>query len=178
MNGKIAAIVILVCSVIAGVGLYYLQIYGFYEEVATVPGQDVVLLDQASGVSVPITYSEFRAIDADSRPIRYRACFTTSVPTNALVDTYVSLEQAVPRNAPGWFECFQAEELAAQLSSGTATAFVGIKNIRFGVDRLVAITNDGRGFAWHELNDCGAKAYDGTIVGEECPQRPPASESK
>ncbi|HBR38682.1 MAG TPA: histidine kinase, partial [Sulfitobacter pontiacus] len=39
-------------------------------------------------------------------------------------------------------------------------------------DRIVAITSDGRGYVWHELNDCGDKAYDGTVVGEACPERP------
>ena len=46
------------------------------------------------------------------------------------------------------------------------------KNVHYGVDRIVAITDDGRGFVWHELNDCGEKAYDGTVVGEECPPAP------
>ena len=39
------------------------------------------------------------------------------------------------------------------------------------VDRVVAITEDGRGYVWHELNDCGAKAYDGSPTGEACPPR-------
>ena len=82
------------------------------------------------------------------------------------------MEDATPRNAPGWFDCFDAEGIAAQLEAGTALAFLGGKNVHFGVDRIVAITEDGRGYVWHDLNDCGEKAYDGTIVGEECPERP------
>ena len=76
-----------------------------------------------------------------------------------------------PRNAPGWFDCFDAPAIARDLADGNATAFIGVKNIHFGVDRIVAITQDGRGYAWHELNNCGHKAYDGTVVGEECPPR-------
>jgi hypothetical protein len=34
------------------------------------------------------------------------------------------------------------------------------------------VTDDGFGYVWHELNNCGHKAYDGTVVGEECPPRP------
>ena len=49
---------------------------------------------------------------------------------------------------------------------------MGVKNIHFGVDRIVAITEDGKGYVWHALNNCGEKAYDGTVVGEECPPRP------
>ena len=59
----------------------------------------------------------------------------------------------------------------AALKSGKATAFLGQKNIHYGVDRIVAITQDGRGYAWQELNNCGEKAYDGTVVGEDCPPR-------
>ena len=65
----------------------------------------------------------------------------------------------------------RAEE-GAELEAGTAQAFIGQKNVDFGVDRIVAITQDGRGYVWHDLNHCGEKAYDGTVVGEECPARP------
>ena len=60
------------------------------------------------------------------------------------------------------------------MEAGTALTFLSQKNIHYGVDRVVAITSDGRGYAWHELNDCGEKAYDGTVVGEECPPPPAA----
>ena len=87
-------------------------------------------------------------------------------------ETYVPVEKAVPRNAPHWFDCFDAAAIAAELQAGTALAFMGEKNIRYGVDRIVVLTDDGRGYAWNDLNDCGEKAYDGTVVGEECPPRP------
>ena len=81
-------------------------------------------------------------------------------------------EKAVPRNAPFWFDCFDAAAIGAELKAGQAAAYVSQKNVHYGVDRIVAITADGRGYAWHDLNDCGEKAYDGTVVGEECPPRP------
>ncbi|MCX8228299.1 MAG: DUF6446 family protein, partial [Sulfitobacter sp.] len=69
------------------------------------------------------------------------------------------------------FDCFDAAAIGAELAAGTAVPFLSQKNVHFGVDRIVAITDDGRGYIWHDLNDCGDKAYDGTIVGEECPGR-------
>ena len=66
--------------------------------------------------------------------------------------------------------------IAAELDAGTALTFLGGKNVAYGVDRIVAITEDGRGYVWHELNDCGEKAYDGTVVGEECPALPAAAQ--
>ena len=89
-----------------------------------------------------------------------------------LTETYEIYDDAVPLVAPGWFDCFDAEALGEALEAGTATAFVSVKNISYGVDRIVAVTDQGQGYAWHELNACGAKAYDGTVVGETCPPRP------
>ena len=44
MNGKIIGIVILISAMIAGAGLYYLQVYGFYEAVTK---EDVRNFNQA-----------------------------------------------------------------------------------------------------------------------------------
>jgi len=30
---------------------------------------------------------------------------------------------------------------------------------------------DGQGYAWHELNDCGEKLYDGSAKDQSCPKR-------
>jgi len=169
MTGRIMGAVILISSLVAGVGMYYLQVYGFYEAVSE---QDVQLTSVATEEPESILFDSFEAIDADSSPIRYRACFTTTQSLALLTETYVLVDDVDPRNAPGWFECFDAAAIGAELEGGTALTFMGQKNVHFGVDRIVAITEDGRGYVWHELNDCGDKAYDGTIVGEECPSRP------
>ncbi len=172
MTGKLLAILLVVCAVVAGVAMYYLQVYGYYYTVTPTPGQDVVLTDRQSGAAVPIAYDGFQAIDADSSPIRYRACFTTDLTPDQLAQRFEPADKAEPLTAPPWFDCYDAEALGKALESGTARAFIGVKNIHFGVDRVVAVTQDGRGFAWHVLNNCGEKAYDGTVVGEECPPRP------
>ena len=169
MSGKIIGILIMVVSLLAGAGLYYLQVYGFYEQVET---QDVQLVSLTSEQPEAIPTDAFRGIDAESSPIRFRACFETTLSLALLTETYVLLDDQIPRNAPDWFDCFDAAALGAELAAGTALPFLGQKNVHYGVDRIVAITDDGRGFVWHELNDCGEKAYDGTVVGEECPPVP------
>lgn len=170
MSGKIIGILIMISALLAGGAMYYLQVYGFYEE-ASADVQEVRLAQPGTEAPVRILAENIEAIDADSSPIRFRACFTTPSSLAMLTETYVGLDRAVPRNAPEWFECFDAQAIANELKAGTALAFLGEKNVDFGVDRIVAITDDGRGYIWHELNDCGEKAYDGTIVGEECPKR-------
>jgi hypothetical protein len=169
VSGKIVGVVLLLCAAIAGGALYYLQVYGYYETVQD-DGQQIALTVE-SGEAVPVSYTAFEAIDATSSPIRYRACFRADA-----VDLSGAqpMPEAIPRNAPGWFDCFDAAAIAADLAEGTATAYLGVKNIAYGVDRIVVLTEDGRGFAWHDLNDCGEKAYDGTVVGEACPERPAA----
>ncbi len=171
MNGKIVGGVILVAAAIAGIALYYVQVYGYYREVPT-PPQGVELVSLSTNMPEPILTNNFRAIDADSSPIRYRACFDTTLSLAMLSKTYVVTEEIEPRNAPGWFDCFDAQAIGIELEAGTALTFLSQKNVHFGVDRIVAITSDGRGYVWHELNDCGEKSYDGTVVGETCPEQP------
>lgn len=173
MSGKLIGSIILLSGVIFGIVVYYFQVYGFYEPVAEA---EVQLVSVVSDAPESIVIDNFEAIDAESSPIRYRACFTTEMSLALLTETYVGLADATPRNAPGWFDCFDAQAIAAELDAGTALPFLGQKNVEFGVDQIVAITEDGRGYVWHELNDCGEKAYDGTIVGEECPDRPEVSQ--
>ena len=170
MSGKTVGIVILVCALIAGISMYYLQVYAFYTEV-TPTGTDDVQITASDGNVETILYEDFQAIDAESSPIRYRACFTTQTPLSTFLDTYEAYSGATPRNAPGWFDCFDAEALGAEIRSGQAHVFVGVRNFEFGIDRVVAVTNDGRGYIWHEVNDCGDKAYDGSPLGEDCPER-------
>lgn len=157
-------------ALLAGGAMYYLQVYAFYEEVSA-QGEDIRLVSLMSGEPEPILFENFQAIDGSSSPIRYRACFTTEMRHAMLSETYVAFENAEPRNAPGWFDCFDAEAIGAELEAGTALTFLSQKNFAYGVDRVVAITEDGRGYVWHELNDCGAKAYDGSPTGEACPPR-------
>ncbi|MBO9446205.1 DUF6446 family protein [Ruegeria sp. R14_0] len=172
MTGKLLAIILLVSAVVAGAVMYYLQIYGFYYDVEPTPGQDVVLTTKDAQQPTPIAYTAFQAIDADSSPIRYRACFETDLAPEEIAQTHVAVDQVEPLTAPGWFDCYDAVALADALKSGQARAFMGVKNVHYGVDRIVAVTEGGKGYVWHVLNNCGEKAYDGTVVGEECPPRP------
>lgn len=172
MNGKLVGGGVVLAGLLAGAAIYYLQIYGFYQEVEAKGLMDVQIVTAAERMPEPIPHSEFRAVDADSSPIRYRACFTTTLDLEAARARYVIAPDAEPRNAPDWFDCFDAAAIGAALKAGTATAFLSHKNIAYGVDRVVALTADGRGYSWHVFNNCGDKDYDGTVTGEECPPPP------
>ncbi|MDO6729544.1 DUF6446 family protein [Marinovum sp. 2_MG-2023] len=171
MSGRILAGAIVMIALLAGVALYYTQVFAYYDEVSADGVDDVALVSLVSGLPEPILYEDFQAVDKRSSPIGYRACFTTSHSLAMLSETFEAYEHTPPRVAPGWFDCFDAEQIDAEVTAGTALMFLSQKNIAYGVDRVVAITDDGRGYVWHELNECGDKAYDGTVVGEECPAR-------
>ena len=168
MTGKILVSILFVCMILAGASVYYLQVFHFYEDA---PMQDSVALVESDGTAGSLPVSGFRAIDASSSPIRFRACFQTDATPETLAG-YERYGGATPRTVPFWFDCFDASALGDAIADGSAVVLTGQRNREFGIDRVVAITRDGRGFVWHEINDCGDKAYDGTPLGDDCPPRP------
>ncbi|MGI3209490.1 DUF6446 family protein [Roseovarius tibetensis] len=170
--GKILAILLVGAGLIAGAGMYYLQVYHFYEDVPATGADDVQLTTQAGGTREALPHGDFQAIDADSSPIRYRACFTTDARPDELSETYAPYPQAEPLNAPVWFDCFDAQAIGEALEDGHAQAFLGQRDIEYGIDRIVAITGDGRGYVWHQINRCGEVVFDGQPAPDDCPEPP------
>jgi hypothetical protein len=119
----------------------------------------------------PIVVSSFDAIDAVSSPLRYRACFQTALSQAMLTETFVIVDNAEPRVAPAWFDCFDAEQIGADISTD-AIVFMGVENIEYGIDRVVAVYPDGRGFSWHQINACGEVVFNREPVPAGCPTPP------
>lgn len=153
MKGKIAAGAIVATGLIAGGAMYYLQVYAFYERLGPEAGKDVTLVAAATEMPEAMEAAGFTGIDGTSSPLRYRGCFTTPTPLATLGETFLPYEGAEPLNAPGWFECFDAKRIGADLESGAAQAFLSQREIADGVDRVIAVYEDGRAFAWHQLNE-------------------------
>ncbi len=174
MTGKIFAVAIVITAFVAGVSMYYLQVYHFYEKVEVDGVSDVQITVLADGVSQPVRYTDFVAIDSESSPIRYRACFTTELTKAELNKSFTPYPEAEPLTAPGWFDCFDAKELGAALEQGQAQAYLGVKDIEYGIDRIVAVHDDGRGFVWHQINRCGEIVFDGNRAPDDCPKPPSA----
>lgn len=172
MTGKLLAGLIVITALVAGVAMYYLQVYAYYDEVSANGTDDVMITSLSSGVPESIVYDNFQAIDSDSSPIRYRACFTTGHSQAMLTETYKPYAKAEPLVAPGWFGCFDAKELGHALENGTALAFLGQANFHYGIDRIVAVMDDGRGFVWHQINHCGEVVFNGEPVPADCPTPP------
>jgi hypothetical protein len=172
MTGKILALFLVLAAAIAGGSLYYLQVYAYYDEVTEEQAGGVTLVANAIGKPVKIVYNDFQAIDSDSSPLRFRACFSVKNSVGMLTENFRVYDNPVPNMAPGWFDCFDAKALGAALEEGTAVAFLGEENVRYGFDRVVAVLPDGRGFAWHQINHCGEVVFDGNPAPEGCPPVP------
>ena len=168
MSGRLIAILIVVCAAAAGGAMYWLQVYAFYRELA--PGEVSILITR-DGTAAPAKVSGLRAITADSSPIRFRACFNVDDP-GTVVAMADEAKDAVPLNAPGWFDCFDAARIGADLAAGRAAALMGEANIRFGIDRVLAVYPDGQAFAWHRINACGREVFDGNPLPAGCPAPP------
>ncbi|ABV94139.1 hypothetical protein Dshi_2403 [Dinoroseobacter shibae DFL 12 = DSM 16493] len=152
-RGKLVGGAIVGFALIFGIVVYYTQIYAYYEQV---DAETVTIrLTPLGGQDAPepMLATNLQAIDGSSSPLRFRACFDTSESLALLTESYVIHDAAVPLNAPGWFDCFDAARIGADLRDGTALAFLGEAEIADGVDRIVAVYRDGRAFAWHQLNE-------------------------
>ncbi len=174
MIGKIFVGVIVISALLAGAALYYLQVYGYYYEVeASTPAAEIRMTTM-DGVAEPVLIEGFEGINADSSPIRFRACFRTPQSMAMLTETYRIYDGATPLVAPGWFGCFDAAAIGEALEQGRAVAYLGEENITYGIDRVVAIMDDGRAFAWNQINRCGAVVFNGEPAPEGCPVPPAA----
>jgi len=151
-GGKAVGVVLLVGALVAGAALYYLQVYAFYDEIKQ-DASVIQLTSIMSGEPEEIIADGFEGIDSKSSPIRYRGCFTTPMSQSLLSETYVSYDAAVPLIGPGWFSCFDAKTIGADLESGVALPFLSQADVSNGVDRVVAVYPDGRAYIWHQLND-------------------------
>ncbi len=170
MTGRIAVIVLLALAVAAGAGLFWLEQfywYGVREE-----GRGTVALTTRQGEVAEIDVSELRIAVGESSPLKYRACFEVGESPEALAERFAPYPDPEPTVAPLTFPCFEADALASALAAGDARAFLGRENVTYGIDRVVAVGADGLGFAWHQINRCGARVFDGDPPPEGCPPPP------
>ncbi|TFL19610.1 DUF6446 family protein [Jannaschia formosa] len=162
--GKLVVILLLLSAVLAGAGIWWTNTRAFY---APVEGPVTLTLSK-DGDLTTLPATGVQAIASTSSPLGFRACFAHDLTLSEI--PFDPAPDAAPTVAPGWFDCFDAEAIAALIASGEAQAAVAYENVAYGVDRIVALT-DSQGWVWHQLNECGERAYDGTPVGRACPDR-------
>lgn len=136
----------------AGAVMYYLQVRAF-NDVVVEKDTTIRLTSIVSGAPEKIIANSFEGIDNASSSIAFRGCFTTPMSLPLLTETYVYYDAAAPLAGPGWFSCYDAKVIGADLENGVAFSFLGEADITEGVDRVVAIYDDGRAFVWNQPNE-------------------------
>lgn len=150
--GKAIVGAIVIVAAIAGGVLWYTAERAYYTPVAFRTGAEIRLVPLTSDQPEAIIVEGIEGIDADSSPIKFRACFTTPLTLATLTETYRDYPGAEPLVAPSGFDCFDAEAIGKALETGEALAFLSEPDIHPGVDRVVAVFPDGRAYAWQQLN--------------------------
>ena len=145
--GRVAVVALLLSAAGVGAGIWYAQTYAFYEELDPSTVDLTVVVD---GQQARLSATDIRAIDADSAPHRWRVCATLDTPLPEGAQQY---EGATPTYGPGWFDCFDADQVGHDLESGAATAYLGQSEIHPDIDRIFAVYPDGRIYGWHQIND-------------------------
>ena len=156
MNGKIVGGAIVISALAAGAFVYWTQEYAYYHDAAFTPGEEIRLTSIESGQPEAIVADDVQGIDAESSPLRFRACFHTPLTQGMLTETYRLYDAPEPTVGPRWFDCFDAGVIDAALEKGEALAFLSEANVAPGIDRVVAVFPDGRAFAWHQVDAAGA----------------------
>jgi len=179
---RLAIVAILGSGLLAGIGMTYLQNYAGWAELDGDQVGIVQLQSVVTGELEPITAENIKGLDTVQDGVRlsgalsFRACFTTPRSIATLTETFVIADDAEPLTSPRWFDCYDAREVGRALETGDAVAFKGAENISYGVDRMVAVFPDGRGFVWHQLNECGDALFAGDTPPETCPDAPLAED--
>lgn len=170
MTGKAAVLAILGAAAAAGAGLYYLEQFHWYE--VTEIGDGTVALATPEGDVTEIAVTGLRVAEGASSPLKYRACFRAEETPETLEGRAARHPDPVPTTAPRNFPCFQADALASALAREEALAFESAADTPYGIDRVVAIGEGGTGYAWHQINRCGAAVFDGDPPPPGCPPPP------
>ncbi len=170
--GKLIVGTIVIAAAAAGAFLWYTAERAYYTPVAFPSGAEIRLVPLVGGEPEAIVVAGVEGIDATSSPIKFRACFTTPLTLATLTETYRDYPGAEPLVAPKGFDCFDAAAIGGALETGEALAFLSEPNITYGIDRVVAVTSDGRGFAWNQINACGKHVFEGRPAPEGCPPVP------
>jgi hypothetical protein len=158
VNGKIIVTGMLLTAAVAGIGLWYSIERAYYVTVT-----DVVAVT-VKGVLQPV--SVYQGIDADTSPLKMRACFKVDwayVPTDDHKDT------ATPLRAPRSFDCFDAGQMTDDLQTGAATVILADQNHPYGFDTYITQYADGRAYMWRQINACGEAQFSGNDLPEGCP---------
>lgn len=139
--------ILLVTALFAG-AQWWFQTRAYYTPIDSAR----IVVTTLTGEVISLDPQGFQGIDAETSPLRFRACFTLDAAGLGNAGRGAAYEDPTPLIAPGWFECFDAAAIGAALEDGTARAVLSEREVQDGVDRVLALFPDGRVYGWHQLN--------------------------
>jgi len=142
-SGKLMAGGIVAFGAIFGIGMWYSQVYAYYEEVTG--------LSEVTVGGEPFAVSGYTGISAQTSPLKMRGCFTFEDPKAAITAGKLA-DDAVPLKPPYWFDCFDPEQILTDIESGAATPIMAGLDEGDGADLYMAIYPDGRAYRWRQPN--------------------------
>ncbi|MGR3782926.1 MAG: DUF6446 family protein [Albimonas sp.] len=164
MSGRVLTLGLVFFALVFGAALWWFQTRAYY---APIEGVEEIVV-----AGVPIPVEDWEGIDADTSPLKLRACFRLALdPPPALLAAAgdPAAAEATPLVAPDWFDCFDAPAVTQALAEGRARAALAERNSPWGFDRFVAFEPETRrGWMWRQLNECGQATFDGDPAPEGC----------
>lgn len=148
MSGKVIAIFFALMTVLTAGGVYYLQVYHYYRQIAPEDAPAFLPLAGAEPVQLPV--SDYQGIYSVSSPLSARACFRSDP---LLVQGLTPYDNPTPLIPPPWFDCFDGEVITDDLASGQLRAYLSQKNVAPKIDSVIVVYPDGRGYEWRQLNE-------------------------
>jgi hypothetical protein len=146
--GRWIVVAIIGITILFAAGMWYAQTRAYY---GRIDSADLVVTTP-TGEVLPLSHSGFQGVDADTSPLRFRACFTLDEAGMATIARAATHPDAEPLVAPAWFDCYDARALSEAIEMSEARPVMSMHEIARGVDRVFAVFPDGRGYAWHQLN--------------------------
>jgi hypothetical protein len=142
MTGKITVILLVVITLIFGVVFFYFQTYAYYSKVNA---KEQIIVNK-----IQIKVEDYIGIRSDVSKLKLRGCFNIDPSAFEFFETSI---KASPLSAPFWFECFDYKEIQSDIDNGTLKAYLAEENEYPGIDRYVAISINGIGYEWRQLNE-------------------------
>ena len=142
MTGKITVILLIGVTLIFGIFFFYFQTYAYYSKVST---KNQIVVNK-----IQIKVEDYIGIRSDVSKLKLRGCFNIDP---SAFEFFVTSIKASPLSAPFWFECFDYKEIQSDIDNGTLKAYLAEENEYPGIDRYIAISINGIGYEWRQLNE-------------------------
>ena len=158
MKGSFLITILLVIAGTMGIGLWYTIEKAYYVNVT-----DISEINVGGTIRKVQNYN---GIDADTSPLKLRACFDVDWEYNFSVD-YKKI--ATPLIAPKAFSCFDAKKIGFDIQAENASVILADVNNPFGFDKYIVQYPDGKSYMWRQINECGKAHFAGDPLPVGCP---------